>query len=532
MSEQQHSQLLVDLDDLCQSDSLSEDGLRAIIQRHGWTPNNNTSVQNYNFFLWACENERVTMGILRYLLHNFPGAATFINTNWHDYINGNTALHVICQNDNVTLGMVHILLDAFPESVRHEAKKGNMPLHCLCRNRCEDDEEEVPRYWDEIAVDILKLLLERCPESVRHVQGGELPIHKAARYQSPEFCRILIEAYPESERMANNKGCLPFHLACAFNSHATAEYLYQLFPESINVAATCGMYPITCVIACLTGKNPAKSIELVRFLLDCNPDVVLQECDGILPIHRICTIANEENTRTNLNTALKILQILYDAHPEAIERNAVTTDLDSFPQEVRRFINNRLVYARQARDLRQMNTPDKNGQLPLHRALRDNVDLGSIKMLVKSNPSAICNFDKRGKIPLHVASQHHKSADAVQYLIELGEDTLDTMDKEGNTALHYACRGAKHKTIALLLDRYGAVSVSKENVRNQIPIDLLFKSEAVSDREGIEYTESIFRLLRAYPDTINCICNKMPQRATSREQWIQPQNTKKRKADS
>ena len=32
MSEQQHGQLLVDLDDLCQADSLSEDGLRAIIQ--------------------------------------------------------------------------------------------------------------------------------------------------------------------------------------------------------------------------------------------------------------------------------------------------------------------------------------------------------------------------------------------------------------------------------------------------------------------------------------------------------------------
>jgi hypothetical protein len=229
---------------------------------------------------------------------------------------------------------------------------------------------------------------------------------------------------------------------------------------------------------------------------------------------------------------LKILSILYDAHPEAIERNAVTTDLDSFPRKIRTFINTHLTYARQSRDHSLMTTRDEDGQLPLHRALRDNVDLGSIKLLVKGNPSAICNFDRRGKIPLHVACQHHKSADVVQYLIGLGEDTLDTMDKEGNTALHYACRGGNHNTIALLLDRYGAISVSKQNVHNHLPIDILFESEAVSDREGVEYTESIYRLLRAYPDTINCICNEMPQRAAPREQWIQPQNTKKRKADS
>ena len=475
----------------------------------------------------ACGNERVTEGIIRYLLHNFPDASTFINRNWVDFYNGHyTALHFMCQNKNATLNMVQLLLDAFPESVRHEAKTGYMPLHYLCCNEIDYLFDEVPGYWDEVAIDVLKLLIEKCPESVRHVAGGELPIHSAARYQSPEFCRILIEAYPESERMANNKGALPFLLACGFNSHATAEYLYKLYPESINMATTCGLYPITCVIECLTWKNPAKAIELVRFLLDCSPDVVLQAADGILPIHRICTLANENTTPTKLNAYLKVLQLLYDAHPEAIERNAVTTDRDSFPQEVQTFINTRLVYARQSRDHSLMTARDENGQLPLHKALRENVDLGSIKLLVKGNPSAICNFDRRGKIPLHVVCQHHKSADVVQYLIGLGEDTLDTLDKEGNTALHYACRGGNHNTIAQLLDRYDAVSVSKQNVHNQLPIDLLFESEAVSDREGIEYTESIFRLLRAYPDTIN-----WTQRAASREERLS-QNTKKRKVDS
>ena len=178
-----------------------------------------------------------------------------------------------------------------------------------------------------------------------------------------------------------------------------------------------------------------------------------------------------------------------------------------------------------------MNAPDEIGELPLHRALCDNVRLGSIKLIVKGNPSAIRCYDKNGTTPLQVACQHHESPSVIQYLIELGEDTLDTMDKEGNTAIHYACRGAQHKMIALLLDRYGAVSVSKQNVHNQLPIDLLFESNAeVNGRGGIEYAGSMFLLLRAYPDTINCISNNMTQRAASREERLS-QNTKKRKVD-
>jgi ankyrin repeat protein len=114
-----------------------------------------------------------------------------------------------------------------------------------------------------------------------------------------------------------------------------------------------------------------------------------------------------------------------------------------------------------------MTTPDESGQLPLHRALRDNVTLGSIKLLVNGNLSA-----------------------------------LDVMDREGNSPLHYACHGAKHNTIALLLEKYGAASVSKRNERNKLPIDLLLESDGVSDRESIEYTDSIYRLMRAYPETL------------------------------
>ena len=40
--------------------------------------------------------------------------------------------------------------------------------------------------------------------------------------------------------------------------------------------------------------------------------------------------------------------------------------------------------------------------------------------------------------------------------------TLQAVDHENNTPLHYACNGANYETIALLLGKYDAVSVSDE----------------------------------------------------------------------
>ncbi len=70
--------------------------------------------------------------------------------------------------------------------------------------------------------------------------------------------------------------------------------------------------------------------------------------------------------------------------------------------------------------------------------------------------------------------------------------TLGTVDREGNTTIHYACRGAKYQTIAMLLDEFDAVSVSKRNAEKKLPIDLLWESNAVEDGECVEHTECVF----------------------------------------
>jgi ankyrin repeat protein len=492
----------------CESDSLSVDGLREIIiERHECaSPNRNPNI-DYKFFLAACRNEKVTEGIIQCLLEYFPEAASATNNNGcsinDNDIDGWTPLHYACWNKNITLNIIQLLIDAAPTTVRAVDDKGNVPLHILCANKSVDE---------IIAREILNLLIEKHPEAVRHAtNNGTLPIYFACASRPHEFCRVLIEAYPGSERITGVIGLLPLHYACMYNTVAVVEYLYHLYPDAINHATTNGKYPIHLVIGGLRSRdNPAAAVDVVKFLLDCDPNVLQKHQ------RRLSLVAClEDNNDSNIEARIQFIKVIYDAHPEAIKHKKITSNIHRYHQRVQTFINSQLVYSHQARNHRLMTTPNEQGQLPLHIALQNNVRLGSIKLLVKGNPSAIRSFNRSGVIPLHLACQHHDSASVVQYLLSLSEITLDTVDREGNTALHHACLGAKHDTIALLLEKYDAVSVSKRNAHKKLPIDLLFETNEVLDRESVQYTESIFRLLRAYPETVMNIRTSAEKQSTS-----------------
>ena len=205
----------------------------------------------------VCYNQRVTEEIIRCLLVYFPDAASAIG------MEGEAPLHCACSNPNVTLNIIRPLIATTPASVRSVNEVGMMPLHNLCSNR---------NVGDPAAVQILELLIEKCPEVVRHADNdGNLPIHCAALTKCPEFCRLLIEAYPGSERMTNAAGVLPLHRACPQNSLATIEYLYRQYPEAIDIAVN-GQYPIHVAILSSMKRG---NVEIVQFLLDCDPDLKL-----------------------------------------------------------------------------------------------------------------------------------------------------------------------------------------------------------------------------------------------------------------
>eukprot|EP00984_Skeletonema_dohrnii_P018808 scaffold8881_cov93-Skeletonema_dohrnii-CCMP3373.AAC.1 len=423
-------------------------------------------------------------------------------------------------NLDAVLEIIKVICDLCPESVRKEDVNGQLPLHHLCKNKCVDE---------TATLRIVKLIIQKNPEAVRHADNKScLPIHLAAMAQSPEFCRVLIEAYPGSKRMSNNIGLLPLHIACMSNTVPTVEYLYKLYPNSINHTSR-GGYPIHAAIFGVKKRknfSPFDSVDIVKFLLDCDPGVKLKKVGRKSPLHYACHLSYNDS---NIEGALEMIKVIYDAYPEGIE-DGIASDIQRYHQQIQSFLNGELVYSRQAKNLRQMMTPDDKGQLPLHTALQHNVRLGSIKLLVKGNPSAIRTVDTNFALPLHVACQHHNSANVIQYMVGLDTSILDAIDRKGETALHYACRGAKYENIALLLEEYDAVSVSKRNAHKKLPIDLLWESNAVEDRESIEYTESVFRLLKAYPEMVMNYNLDMKQQGTSDR--CSTQNGKKRKLDA
>ena len=506
--------LWLELSEYCHSEWLTEEGLRQIIEVNNGFTGNNILLTEYDFFFFACGNERVTERIIQYLLECFPDAASA--TNKHGW----SPLSWACCNKTVTPSIIELLIDAAPDSLRSVCKKGNTPLHFLFYNRKENE---------TAAMEVCDLLIEKYPEMVRHANDeGDLPIHYAAEEtESPEFCRVLIEAYPGSERITNTKGFLPLHCACFRGSLPTVEYLYRLFPVAIGHENTEGLYPIHMAIDLFDRRNPESAVEIMKFLLDCDPNQKLIQFEGCSLLELPCRLDYGDSI---IEASLQIINIIYDAHPEAIEENDIVANIHDYHQQVQSFINGELVYARQAKDQRLMTTPDDKGRLPLHTALQNNVRLGSIKLLVKSNPHALQSPDSSGALPLHIACKHHDSVDVVQYLVELDSASLDALDEKGNSALHYACSGAWHDIIALLLQKFDAVSVSKRNAENKLPIDLLWERNSVEDRESVEYTDSVFRLLKAYPETVMSINDDdMTQQA---ELGIYPENEKKRKWDT
>ena len=277
-------------------------------------------------------------------------------------------------------------------------------------------------------------------------------------------------------RVSNSDGILPLHYACMRSTPPTVEYLYKLYPDAINHATTAGFYPIHCAMMGLMLTYDAKAIVgNVQFLLDCDPHVKLQKFRGM---SLLCYACGTNHNDASVEIGVRIIKVIYDAYPEAIEDDLITSNIHLWHEQVQAFINGEIIYARQARDHRLMTTPDENGQLPLHRALQNNARLGSIKLLLKGNRSAPNNADNDSSLPLHLACQYHDSPRVIEHLIDLQPTTLRSVDSDQSTVLHYACRGANYSAISLLLEKYDATSVSMRNVHNELP-KWTFSSRAV-----------------------------------------------------
>ena len=248
---------------------------------------------------------------------------------------------------------------------------------------------------------------------------------------------------------------------------------------------------------------------IVELLLKHDPDAASKVIDNQsrqLSLHIACGCYKEQ---------LDVVKTLYDAYPEAIRvrdgQGKLPLDLarEGNMDKIVDFFQTQLVYAQQAQDTTAMHTLDENGWLPLHHAIKDNAPLGSIKLLVKGNPSAIRTADGNLAFPLHIACQF-STVKVVKYLVELDSRIpVGRLDMNNDSVLHYACRGGNLEVIKYLMGS-STSRVSDTNADNKLPFHLLIESDNEQVRDSLEFTEACFLLLRAHPDTpmIQTTCRK------------------------
>jgi hypothetical protein len=148
---------LHDLRVLCRSDTVSVDNLRETLSR---LEHQVVDMSTYSILLFdICANASGTLDMVQCVIEYIPGAASAISTR------GATPLHIVCMNKNATLDIVRFVYEGCQEAILVKDEFGMIPLFYLCIN----DELD-----DAISMEILTLLLEKCPESVQCTHEGNL----------------------------------------------------------------------------------------------------------------------------------------------------------------------------------------------------------------------------------------------------------------------------------------------------------------------------------------------------------------------
>ena len=474
----------------------------------------------------ACANPRCPAAVIETLLATHPAAAaTVCKGRWDEEFSPLTELvrgydevpqlsiankglplhYYLSRESDIELVMVKTLVEAHPAALAEDVADYS-PLEVLLLNR------NVGDFFDTV-----QFLLKRTAE-----RGG---------FRTP-----------------------PLHVAC-INSHVSLRIVKLLVarsPESVNEEASLDWVPTGLPIhllltkMCSDGDRGPEMLDVLEYLIETSPGSLQRQVSGHFPIHDAVEYWREPEfvkailrrdpasaSRVTAETALTrrslplhlaaaksanlhVLQLLFDAHPEGIwtidgqgrtplELATKTESLDHVINTV--FLESKLAYAGLAKNPTAMATPDENGQLPLHHALRDGASLGVIKLLTQANPTAFEHRDAFGDYPLHhacrgkinVSHTYTSSIETIRLLVDGNPAALKHPGFFGDYPLHHACRARNYAVVKFLLGCQAAPA-SELNKECKLPIQLLCQSGTNDQRP--EVVETIWLLLRAYPEIL------------------------------
>ena len=520
---------------LCQGYSVSLDLAQMLTDKVGLCLEiDKLDKEKYHSPIWSLlRNTLVTPfpdNVFRYLLGLNPSSLEMKPSdlkcrsyNPSECMKSETPLNIACENPNMTAETVGLIINSQPEMVKNIYKlDACLPLHTLCKNK---------NLGEQASIDILKLLLDAYPESVKiRIRGGAA-----------------------SWILGTNEGKSPIHLAEENMSFSFCKTL--LLERSRLSSIKANILQVACIAEC--------SLDLIKKLVDDDPGLLLMEDrDGRIALQTAVRFAMHEVTQylvdrmkpllsegmypSSMSSKVNILHLalFYDC-PIVVIKKLVEDDpellLKKYKEQsalnvaVSRYLD--LAGAKNSASLDVIKflvtrnedllaVPDETGALPLHITLRfDQISashlarrfipgialvikkktLELVQYLVDRNESTLDMPDKNGELPLHVAAKF-VSLEIVECLVRGRNDSsLITPDKMGELPLHKACRFGNVAAVKFLMVQ-NLASVTMRNHKNEMPVHLLCNKTDKSDEvlQSVDYTGRIYRLLRHNPEICDC----------------------------
>lgn len=163
------------------------------------------------------------------------------------------------------------------------------------------------------SADNVMIIITKNPLAVKQKdRRGEYPLHKVCRdAQYDTVIMKLIDLFPDALQQRNKDGDYPLHIACSSHGHSEEVILklIELFPAAASKCRECyNEFPLR--LAC---ENLPSSVTVIRKLVDMHP-WALREADSWswYPIHY--TIA------ANANQSLDVAILLMEADPSVLQQ--------------------------------------------------------------------------------------------------------------------------------------------------------------------------------------------------------------------
>jgi hypothetical protein len=181
-------------------------------------------------------------------------------------------LHYLCKKSRAPISTIKAMIEAAPAALSStDTGTKSLPMHIAC--------------WYGQPLESIRALLSANPKCLKLAEkDGNLPIHTAASFASPEVVQLLLEADPSTAAKLNKRKQTPLHCACLRRDISTTviEKLLEAAPDSVQRQDWLHRCPIHD--ACM---NQAGTAVLER-LLAAFPRAVLVWDKQLLTPYGIC----------------------------------------------------------------------------------------------------------------------------------------------------------------------------------------------------------------------------------------------------